>query len=98
MLASWALLVTFVPITISESIASAMNTPTRPTVRITAGVMIEAARGRGSRFISPGVSLSRPRAIPTGAVIMKLIHRIWTAEKGCPPAMLSRVATRKVTT
>ena len=65
---------------------------------MTARVMIEAARGRGRRFISPGVSLSRPSAMPTGAVIRKLIHRIWTAEKGCPPAMLSRVANRKVTT
>ncbi len=35
--------------------------------------------------------------MPTGAVIRKLIHRIWTAVKGCPPAMFNRVATRNVT-
>ena len=60
--------------------------------------MIESVRGRGLRLISPGVSLSRPSAMPTGAVITKLIQRIWTAEKGCPLAMLSRLASRKVTT
>ena len=62
--------------------ATDMNTPAKPTVISTAGDMIEAARGRGTRFIRPGVSLSRPSAMPTGAVITKLIHSTWLAEKG----------------
>ena len=74
-----------------------MKTPTSPTVVMTARDMIEAVRGRGLRCMSPGVSLSRPSAMPTGAVIRKLIQRIWTAEKGCPPAMLNRLAARNVT-
>ena len=34
------------------------------TVVMTGGDMIFAARGRGMRFISPGLGLSRPRAMP----------------------------------
>ena len=74
-----------------------MKRPTSPTVTITGGDMIEALRTRGLRSISPEVSLSRPSAMPIGAVIRKLIQRIWTAENGCPAAMLKMLAAKNVT-
>lgn len=42
--------------------------------------------------------LVRPSVIPTGAVMKKLIHRICTAENGCPAATLNRLAIRNVST
>ena len=86
------------PKTISRLMATDMNSPTRPTVVMTAALMMEADRGRGMRSMRPGVALSIPSAMPTGAVMTKLIHRIWVAVNGCPPAMLSRLAMRNVTT
>jgi len=46
-LAIWVLSYWCFPATINRSMASDMKTPTRPTVVRTAGVMMEAARGRG---------------------------------------------------
>ena len=57
--------------------------------------MIESDLGRGFRSISRG-SLSNPSAMPTGAVMTKLIHRICVAENGWPAAITSRLASRNV--
>ena len=45
--------------------------------------------------ISPGVGVSKPRAIARMLVITKLIHRIWIGLSGAPMAMFNNVAPTK---
>jgi hypothetical protein len=46
----------------------------------------------------PGDSASKPRAMPRGVSMRKLIHRIWSGVKGMPAAISRMVATRNVAT
>ena len=63
--------------------------PARPTVTISGRVSTDSPRGRGRSAISPGVSRSKPRANPKGALTKKWIHSTCAGVNGSPAAMLN---------
>ena len=77
---------------------STLARPASPTMRIMLPVSTDWPRGRGRADISPGVSLSNPRANPNAALTTKWIRRTCAGVKGSPAVMLNRLAPRKVRT
>src|SRR5262245_17209706 len=61
-----------------------MKSPTRPHVTSMPWFSTDSPRGRGRRFIMPGVSWSKPSAMPKGALTMKWVQSTWPEVNGWP--------------